>query len=106
VEYSRITLVSRHRQERVTIDLNLSYSWNDQTIRLPHIAIVEIKQEGFSNQSDVARQLRLHQVRSTGFSKYCVGISLMYPELKNNNFKPKLRLVEKLAQGQSHVYLN
>lgn len=106
VKYSRITLVSHHRKERVTIDLNLSYTWNEQTIHLPYIAIVEIKQEGLSHQSDVAHQLRQHQVRSTGFSKYCVGISLLYPELKHNNFKAKLRLVENLAQGQSHVYLN
>ena len=106
VEYSRITLVSRHRKERVTIDINLSFNWNGQTINLPHLAIVEIKQDGFSRQSDIQQQLRLHHIQSTGFSKYCVGISLVYPEVKHNNFKSKLRIVEKLAQGQSHVYLN
>lgn len=106
VEYSRITLVSHHRQERVTIDLNLSYTWGEQTISLPHIAIVEVKQDGYSRQSDIERQLHLHHVRSTGFSKYCVGISLIYPKLKHNNFKSKLRLAEKLEQGSSHVYLN
>jgi len=97
VEYSRITLVSHHRKERVTIDLNLSYAWNGQTIDLPHIAIVEVKEDGFSRHSDMGRQLRRHQVHATGFSKYCVGISLIYPELKHNNFKSKLRIVEKLA---------
>jgi hypothetical protein len=106
VEYGRITLVSKQRKERVTIDLNLSYARNGQTVRLPHIAIVEIKRDGFSHDSDMGRQLRRQQVRATGFSKYCVGISLLYPELKHNNFKAKLRLVENLAQGQSHVYLN
>ena len=106
VEYSRITLVSHHRQERVTIDVNLSYSWNERTISLPHIAIVEVKQEGFSHKSDIERQLHQHHVRPTGFSKYCVGISLIYPQLKHNNFKSKLRLVEKLAQGEPDVYLN
>ena len=104
VEYTRTTLVSRHRRERVTIDLDLSYTWNDQTISLPHIAIVEIKQEGLSHHSDIGRQLREHHVRATGFSKYCVGISLLYPEIKHNNFKSKLRLVENL--GRSHVYVN
>lgn len=105
VEYSRITLVSRHRKERVTVDLNLSYAWEDEAISLPHIAIVELKQESFSRQSDMQRQLHKHHVRSTGFSKYCVGISYLYPELKHNNFKSKLRLVEKLA-GENHVYIN
>ena len=97
VEYSRITLVSHHRKERVTIDLNLSYAWNGQTIDLPHIAIVEVKEDGFSRQSDMGRQLRRHHLHPTGFSKYCVGISLIYPELKHNNFKSNLRIVEKLA---------
>jgi len=106
VEYSRITLVSHHRQERITIDMNLSYTWGRQTISLPHIAIVEVKQEGFSHQSDIEHQLHQYHVRSTGFSKYCIGISLIYPELKHNNFKSKLRLVEKLAQGKSYVYPN
>ncbi len=106
VEYSRITLVSQRRQERVTIDINLSFNWNRQTVDLPHLAIVEVKQEGFSRQSDIQQQLHMHRIHSTGFSKYCIGISLIYPELKHNNFKSKLRLVEKLAQGHSHVYLN
>ena len=104
VEYRRITLVSRSRKERVTIDLDLCYSWEEQSISLPHIAIVEIKQDGFSHDSDMGQQLREHHVRATGFSKYCVGISMIYPHLKHNNFKPKLRIVEKLAQEQPYVY--
>ena len=104
VDYRRVTLVSRSRKERVTIDLDLCYSWEDQFISLPHLAIVEIKQDGVSHDSDMAQQLRQHHARATGFSKYCVGISLIYPAVKHNNFKPKLRIVEKLAQEQSHVY--
>ena len=104
VDYRRITLVSRYRKERVTIDLDLSYSWEEQIISLPHLAIVEIKQDGVSHDSDMAQQLRQHHVRATGFSKYCVGISMIYPQVKHNNFKPKLRIVEKLAREQSHVY--
>jgi VTC domain-containing protein len=104
VEYTRATLVSRHRKERVTIDLDLGYAWNGQKVRLPHIAIVEVKQNGFSHHSDMERQLHAHQVRAVGFSKYCVGISLLYPGVKHNNFKSKLRLVENL--GRSHVYIH
>ena len=104
VDYRRVTLVSRFRKERVTIDLDLRYRWQEQIVDLPHLAIVEIKQDGVSRDSDMAQQLRQHHARATGFSKYCVGISLIYPAVKHNNFKPKLRIVEKLAQEQSHVY--
>lgn len=106
VGYRRVTLVSRFRKERVTVDLDLSYSWEERLISLPHLAIVEIKQDGFSHDSDMGQQLRQHRVRATGFSKYCVGISLIYPYLKHNNFKPNLRIVEKLAREQSHVYIH
>ncbi len=104
VEYDRITLVSELRQERVTIDLNLTFSWADETISLPQLVIVEVKQDGFSTQSEMIRRLRQNQVRPLGFSKYCLGVSLLYPAIKHNNFKPKLRLVQKLAQGQLHAY--
>ncbi len=104
VAYDRITLVSQLRQERVTIDLNLSFSWADETVNLPQLVIVEVKQDGFSTQSEMIRRLRQNQVRPLGLSKYCLGVSLIYPQIKHNNFKSKLRLVEKLAQGQSDAY--
>ena len=104
VEYDRITLVSQFRQERVTIDLNLRFSWEDETLCLPHLVIIEVKQDRFSAQSDMVKLLRQNKVHPLGFSKYCMGVSLLYPNIKHNNFKSKLRLAEKLAQGQSHVY--
>ena len=106
VEYDRITLVSELRQERVTIDLNLTFSWEDETISLPHLVIIEVKQDGFSAQSEMIRLLRQNQVQPLGLSKYCMGVSLLYPHVKHNNFKSKLRLVQKLAQGQSYAYLH
>lgn len=105
VEYSRITLASLRHKERVTIDLNLRYAWEGETVALPHLAIVEVKQEGIPRQSAIAQQLRQHRIHQTGFSKYCVGISMLYPQLKHNNFKTKLRLVEKLA-GEHHVNIH
>lgn len=106
VEYDRITLVSCIRKERVTIDLNLNFRWENETAALSHLVIVEIKQDGFSKESDMASLLRQCGIRPTGFSKYCVGTSLLYPELKQNNFKSNLRLVEKLARGESNAYIH
>lgn len=106
VEYDRITLVSQLRQERVTIDLNLRFSWEDAMTSLPQLVIIEVKQDGFSAQSDMIQLLRQNQVQPLGFSKYCMGVSLLYPHVKHNNFKSKLRLVQKLAQGQPYAYLH
>lgn len=95
--YQRITLVSKHRKERVTLDIGLHFDWQGRSISLPHIAIAEVKQERFSHSSDFIGLMKQHHIRSGGFSKYCMGASLLYPDLKQNRFKAKHRLVTKLA---------
>ena len=102
--YSRITLVSRHDAERVTIDLDLSFEWEGRTETLANIAIIEIKRAPHSAESRATRQLRQQRVRPKRFSKYCIGVSLIYPHVKHNNFKPTLRLLNKLSQGTTHAY--
>ncbi len=98
-EFQRITLVSKQQHERLTIDLNLRFSNDGQTLELPSIAIVELKQAVRTHNSDFLRVLREHRLRSTPFSKYCIGVSFMYPNIKHNNFKALHRLLSKLMQG-------
>ncbi len=102
--YTRITLVSRHTAERVTIDLDLSFAWESRHEALSDIAIIEVKRAPHSAESAFARQLRTQHVRPARFSKYCIGVSLIYPQVKHNNFKPQLRLLNKLSQGTNHAY--
>lgn len=102
--YTRITLVHRYAAERVTIDLDLRFESDGRTAALPHIAIVEVKRSPHSGDSKAITHLRRLHVRPQRFSKYCIGVSLIYPHVKHNNFKPTLRLVSKLSQGATHVY--
>ncbi len=102
-DFSRITLVSKHRQERLTLDLNLQFCNDRRTVALSGIAIAEVKQDGVNHNSDFIRQMRAMNIRPTGFSKYCIGVSMLYQNVKHNNFKPKLRLVNKLMRGDGHV---
>lgn len=94
-QYKRITLVSRTGSQRLTIDLGLEFSkpYSTDKQQLPEIVIIELKEErnGGSSFTPVKRAMRLKQ---GGFSKYCVGCSLLYPELKHNRFKPLLRSLE------------
>ena len=98
--YSRITLVSKHNLERLTIDINLEFFYGDQSVKLPGIAIAEVKQEKFSFQSDFIQQMRAIKIRPVSFSKYCMGIATMYPHLKHNNFKPNFLLINKINNTQ------
>ncbi|MFL7794198.1 MAG: polyphosphate polymerase domain-containing protein, partial [Anaerolineae bacterium] len=94
--FQRITLVSTHSVERLTVDVGLQFSWNGVCVPLTGIAIAEVKQDGFSMDSEFIRQMRAEGVRATSFSKYCIGVSMLYPEVKHNRFKPQLRQIDKL----------
>lgn len=99
--YQRATLVSTRREERLTIDVNLAFGWGGEALALPGIAIAEVKQAHLTQDSDFIREMRGLGVRPTSFSKYCMGASLLYGDLKDNNFKPNQRLIEKLMREES-----
>ena len=103
-EYRRVTLVNRHTPERLTLDLNLRFFTDSQTVSLPGVAIAEVKQEGHNPHSPFFRQMRAMNLRPMGFSKYCMGVTLLYGEIKANNFKPKLRRIHELIHGANHVH--
>jgi hypothetical protein len=94
--FERMTLVSKCSIERITIDLGLRFSWNGADVSLAGIAIAEVKQDGFSMDSAFVQQMRALGVRPTGFSKYCIGVSMLYPEVKHNRFKPQLNQIDRL----------
>lgn len=101
--FSRITLVNEQSLERLTLDMNLQFSNENDAVFLPGVAIAEVKQGNAHHASDFIRQMRAMNIHPTGFSKYCIGVSMLYPEVKHNNFKPKLRLVDQLIQGNQYV---
>lgn len=100
-DFVRITLVNRSHEERLTLDLDLQFSTGSRAVKLPGIVIAEVKRASGARTSEFVRLMREQHIRATGFSKYCIGVSLLYPELKHNNFKAHLRLLDKLMQGGS-----
>lgn len=101
--FSRITLVSRHFAERLTLDLHLQFGRAGQATQLPGVVIAEVKQAGINRHSDFVQQMRQMTVHPTGFSKYCIGVALLYTSVKHNNFKDKLCLLDKLMRGNDYV---
>lgn len=101
--YTRITLVNEAGGERLTLDTNLAFAWEGRQARLPGIVVAEVKQQNGAHASDFVPLMREHHIRSGGFSKYCIGVSLLYPEVKHNRFKPVHLRLAKLAQGSHHV---
>ncbi|MBN1876804.1 MAG: polyphosphate polymerase domain-containing protein [Anaerolineae bacterium] len=86
--FRRVTLVSKHRAERLTLDIGLSFRVGQREIALPGLAIAEVKQSAYSLRSEFIGQLRMLGIRPMSFSKYCIGVSLLVPHIKHNRFKP------------------
>ncbi len=98
--FQRITLVSKHAMERLTLDIGVHFWWKQKRAALPGIAVAEVKQPSFSLQSDFVDQMRMLGVRAMRFSKYCMGVSLLYDQVKHNNFKPQWLYIDKLLHSQ------
>mgnify|MGYP001293361446 CR=1 FL=1 len=102
--FKRITLVSPDQEERITIDYHLWFSspLSDNSIELPGISIAEIKFQDRISNSPFYRALRRQSIPPSRFSKYCIGMALLNPGLKQNLFKEKILRVHKL----NSEYLN
>ena len=102
--FHRITLVNKAKTERLTIDTDLCFhnlkTGND--VDLTGLVIIELKRDGLQH-SPILGMLRDLRIKPSGFSKYCMGSALTNPALKRNNFKERLRLVERLLSKQQRI---
>lgn len=100
--YDRVTLVGLGRLERVTLDTSLAFTGPDgASYSARGLAIAEVKQPRIDRSSPVMLRLRELGVRPAGLSKYCMGTSLLRPDMKNNRFRPKLRSLAAIVRGEA-----
>ncbi len=97
--FTRLTLVNKKLKERCTIDFDLRFFNEERVVKLDDLVIVEIKTEKRSERSSLMNALRERKILSGGFSKYCMGLSLIEDSLKKNAFKPKLRSIKNKYQS-------
>lgn len=100
--FKRITLVNKNMHERCTIDLHLNYTYQGKKYLMDDLVVVEVKTEGLSAYSPMAHKLSEKRIKPSGFSKYCIGRSLVEPQLKSNNFKSKQRELKKKCHLSIH----
>ncbi|MFI3321981.1 MAG: polyphosphate polymerase domain-containing protein [Rikenellaceae bacterium] len=93
-EFKRLMLVSKRMNERCTIDSELRFISDGNEAWLDFLVIVEVKRDGY-NYSRIVEALNRRRLKPSGFSKYCIGRSLIEKELKQNNFKAKHRTIRK-----------
>ena len=99
INFDRITFIQKDFKDRATVDFNLIFSHEGISQELGPLVIAEVKQDKFSTDSDFIRAVSKAGVKPMRFSKYCIGMTKIYPNLKNNLFKPKLHRINKLIHG-------
>jgi VTC domain len=96
--FNRITLVNPSQTERITLDYNLWFSStiSEKTIEVPGVAIAEIKYGDHLAGSRFHAALRGAKISPQRISKYCIGMAILNPDLKQNLFKEKVRKLRKI----------
>lgn len=104
--YSRITLVNKHCEERLTIDFDISNADQEHTDEmsqtLSKIVIAELKQPRLDRNSPFYKLMRNKGIRPFRISKFCFGMMDVYERkfaLKSNRFKSKQLFIQKLSKN-------
>ena len=85
--FSRMTFVNKSEAERLTIDVDLSFSFGAKEKKFEKLVVIEVKQEGKRLNTTINRVLKSMSILPTNFSKYCIGISNTLDNIKSNRFK-------------------
>ena len=62
-----------------------------------NLVIIEVKQERINRASPIVKALKNKSINPYRISKYCIGMTHVYPQLKYNRFKRKLIKINNLT---------
>jgi hypothetical protein len=96
VEFDRLTFANRNSGERLTIDINLTFTGKEtSTIGIHNLVVAEIKREGRTLNQRSSQFMKAMAIYPTKFSKYCLGLAMTEKNLKYNRFKKYLLKINK-----------
>lgn len=98
--FYRMTLVDKAETERVTIDIDLQFRpvGAESYTQTNNLVIIEMKQDSTA-KSHFRAYLNELSILPKGMSKYCLGMILTDPCVKSNQFKKKIRYINKLTNS-------
>jgi len=97
--FTRITLTNSERNQRITIDTNISFWRKNKHIELENLVIVEVKSDKANFDKTIFELFKTQGIHENTMSKYSVGLAMLMPELKQNNFKQKIRTINKIMSA-------
>jgi len=95
VNYRRITLTNPRNHERITFDVDLTFSDGDHDLKMKNLVVAELKQSHLIMSSYFSRYLKNMNIFPVQFSKYCMGVILMGKSTRYNRFKENLLVLVK-----------
>jgi hypothetical protein len=101
IDYVRITFVNKHFPERVTLDLDLTFFQGEQKKSFDNLVIAEVKRDKLAHRSSFLLAMKELHIRPGSLSKYCFGVSVLNPTLKQNNFKQRIYNLTKINHVRS-----
>jgi hypothetical protein len=105
ISYTRKTLFHKNIDQRVTIDTKICFSENGIEKWIPNMAILEVKYSGAKQNSKTSFTQLIHKFERN-FSKYCIGVALLHPEIKHNNFLFTLKKIIRLENVDTQFTTN
>ena len=100
--FTRLTLVSKKCCERVTLDVDLAFYTDRKIAHMDGLVVAEVKMDAAHGASPFLLQMRAQRIRPNSFSKYSVGVAMLYDQVKKNAFKAKMLWLEKTMKGISY----
>ena len=98
IDFRRVSLVSLHSAERVTIDCDLEAATIDGARwDAGERVVIEVKQSPFCVRTPVMGALLGHGLREQSMSKYTIATALVRPDLRRNRLLPELRAIERMS---------
>lgn len=95
--FDRFTLTNEKRNQRITIDTDLSFWLNNKPLSVPNLVVVEVKSTRDDIDPTIYNLLRQFHIHPAGMSKYSIGLAMLKPDLKQNLFKQKIHKIKKLT---------
>ncbi len=103
--FSRLTLVNEEERERITMDMNISFKNNSDKQDLPFLTVAEVKLDRNIGQNTFTKILKSHKIFPSKMSKYGIGTALLNPALKQNRFKEKILILNKIRNDTGYYYV-
>ena len=82
----------------MTIDLNYNAFNQNGFISWNEFVIAEIKQSDRSPNTKIFQAMKSRYIKPVNFSKYCISMALLTPQLKSNKFKVNIETIKTYLQ--------